>query len=112
MWDSCGESRKGPSFWEALRGQGLSSTRASQVLGLPRSTLYRWQGRLKAQGPKGLEERSRRPHRCRQPTWSPQLVQALLRWREGVPRWGKDRLVVLLRRGGGGGSGSRGGRRP
>ena len=86
------------SCWQALKDQGLSSTRASQVLGLPRSTLYRWQGRLKAQGPKGLEERSRRPHRCRQPTWSPQLVQALLRWREGFPRWGKDRLVVLLRR--------------
>ena len=86
------------SCWQALKDQGLSSTRASQVLGLPRSTLYRWQRRLKLKGPKGLEEGSRRPHRCRQPTWGVDLPQGVLELRERYPRWGKDRLVVLLRR--------------
>ena len=38
------------SCWQALRDQGLSSTKASRVLALPRSTLYRWQGRLKVGG--------------------------------------------------------------
>ena len=65
---------------------------------IPRPTLYRWQGRLKEQGPQGLEERSRRPKRRRQPTWSPELSQAVLKVREHYPRWGKDKLVVLLRR--------------
>ena len=81
-----------------MREQGLSSTRASEVLALPRSTLYRWQRRLKEQGPRGLEARSRRPKRLRRPTWSVELAQAVLHLREQYPRWGKDKLVVLLRR--------------
>lgn len=86
------------SCFQVLREQGLSSTRASQALSLPRATLYRWQRRLREQGPQGLEEKSRRPRRQRQPTWSPQLAQAVLHLREIYPRWGKDKLVVLLRR--------------
>jgi putative transposase len=86
------------SCWLVLREQGLSSTEASHVLNLPRSTLYRWQKCLKEQGPRGLEERSRRPKRRRQPTWSPELAQRVLALREQYPRWGKDKLVVLLRR--------------
>ena len=34
----------------------------------------------------------------RQPTWSRELVLAVLHLREEYPRWGKDKLVVLLRR--------------
>jgi len=67
-------------------------------LGLPRSTLYRWQRRLERDGPEGLEARSRRPRHCRQATWSPELAQVVLKLREEYPRWGKDKLVVLLRR--------------
>ena len=84
--------------WQALRAQGLSSTKASQVLHLPRATLYRWASRLASQGPQGLEEQSRGPHHRRQPTWSPLMAQAVLKLRETYPRWGKDKLVVLLRR--------------
>ena len=86
------------SCWLALREQGLSCTEASHVLNLSRSTLYRWQKRLKEQGPRGLEERSRRPKRRRQPTWSPELAQRILALREQYPRWGKEKLVILLRR--------------
>jgi len=86
------------SCWQALRKQGLSSTEASHVLNLPRSTLYRWQKRLNKGGPMGLEEGSRSPHHRRKPSWSPELAQAVLSLREQYPRWGKDKLVVLLRR--------------
>ena len=34
--------------WQTLRQQGLSGTAAAQALGLPRSTLYRWQKALRA----------------------------------------------------------------
>lgn len=84
--------------WQALREQGLKSGEASERLGLSRSTLYRWLGRLQREGAWGLEERSRKPHHRRSPTWSPELAQAVLRVREQYPRWGKDKLVVLLRR--------------
>ena len=86
------------SCWQVLRQQGLSNIQASEMVGLPRSTLYRWQKKLKAHGPLALEAKTRRPHRRRQPTWSPELADAVLRLREQYPRWGKDKLVVLLGR--------------
>ena len=61
-------------------------------------THYRWQKYLKEQGPKRLEDKSRRSKRLCRPTWSVELAQAVLRLREKYPRWGKDKLVVLLRR--------------
>ena len=84
--------------WQKMQEHGLSGAESSQALGLPRSTLYRWRKRLREQGRAGLEGRSRRPHRLRHPTWSPELAQAVLALRERYPRWGKDKLVVLLRR--------------
>jgi len=86
------------SCWLALREQGLSSTAASQTLGLSRPTLYRWLKRLKEQGLRGLEEKSRRPKHRRQPTWGLELAQKVLELREQYPRWGKDKVVVLLKR--------------
>src|SRR3990172_8909182 len=53
-----------------------------------------WQARH----PKGLEDRSRRPHNLRKATWSTDLERSVLALREQYPRWGKDKLVVLLRR--------------
>ena len=51
------------SCFRSLREQGLSSNRASQVIGISRATLYRWEKRLEEEGLKGLEDRSRRPRR-------------------------------------------------
>ena len=38
------------------------------------------------------------PKYVRQPTYSVELVEAVLKLRETYPRWGKDKLVVLLHR--------------
>ena len=84
--------------WQALREQGLSSTAASERLGLSRATLYRWLARLQQHGAKGLELLSRKPHHRRQQTWSVALAEAVQALRERYPRWGKDKLVILLRR--------------
>ena len=62
-----------------------------------RSTFHTWLQRYRRQGPKGLEDRSRRPHRVREPTWSQELAQAVLHFRQKY-HWGKDKLVVLARR--------------
>lgn len=61
------------------------------------STFYHWLHRYQQEGPRGLEDRSRRPHRVRQPTWSKELAQAVLCLREDYPGWGKDKLAALLR---------------
>jgi putative transposase len=65
---------------------------------IPPQTFYRWKRRYDSKHLESLENRSRRPKHVRQPTWSGELVQAVLRLREQYPRWGKDKLAVLLRR--------------
>ena len=84
--------------WEALRQRGVDSFEASKILGVPRSTLYRWRKRLEGFGPKGLEDRSRRPKRVRKRGWSPELIRATKELRSLFPAWGKEKIWVLLKR--------------
>ena len=65
--------------------------------GIRRQTFYRWQRRYDPQNLATLEERSHRPHRRRQATWSPLLADRVLALRLRYPRWGKGKLAVLLR---------------
>ena len=76
--------------WRQAMVNGLSAQDAAAAVGLPRSTLYRWE--------KAPEPKSRRPHRPRQPSWPRALVQAVEELRADNPMWGKRKLVWLLRR--------------
>ncbi len=80
--------------WHEDRGRNAALT--CRHFGVSRDTFYRWWRRYQRAGPRALEDRSHRPRRVRQPTWSRNLAQAVLRLREAHPRWGKDKLVVLL----------------
>ncbi len=64
--------------------------------GIARSTFYRWRQRFDPRNLSTLERRSCRPRRCRQPTWQPEQVSAVLRLRQQYPRWGKAKLQRLL----------------
>ncbi len=61
-------------------------------------TFYRWKRRYNPRHIESLEDHSHRPRHLRQPTYSTELVEAVLRLREQYPRWGKDKLTVLLHR--------------
>ena len=61
-------------------------------------TFYRWKRRCDPGHIESLEDHSHRPKRLRQPTYSAELVEAVLNLREKYPRWGKDKLAVLLHR--------------
>jgi len=61
-------------------------------------TFYRWLNRYDPKDLKTLESRSHRPKRVRQPTYSVELANAILRLREAYPRWGKDKLAIVLHR--------------
>ena len=76
--------------WRQGMAKGLSAQDAADVVGAPRSTLYRWMKRP--------EPKSRRPHRPRKPAWPPALVEAVEALRLDNPMWGKRKLAVLLRR--------------
>jgi len=66
--------------------------------GISPQTFYRWLKRYDPKHPKTLESRSHRPHKVREPTYSLEQIDAVLKKREQYPRWGKDKLAVLLRR--------------
>jgi putative transposase len=68
-----------------------------RYFGISPQTFYRWKNRYDPYHLESLEDHSSRPKHLRQPTWSIELVQAVLRLREQYPRWGKDKIVILLR---------------
>ena len=68
--------------------------------GISRQTFYRWWRRYDPHDLTTLESRSHRPHRRRQPTWTPEMAERVLQLRRQYPRWGRDKLAVLLRRAG------------
>src|SRR3972149_946092 len=59
-------------------------------------TFYRWKRRYNHRCLDSLEDCSHRPSHVRQPTYSVELIEAVLKLREEYPRWGKDKLVVFL----------------
>lgn len=65
--------------------------------GISPPTFYRWKHRYDPKHLAGLEAHSHRPKQVRQPTYTTELVEAVLKLREQYPRWGRDKLVVLVR---------------
>ena len=82
--------------WHKDHGEKVSLT--ARRFGRSRSTLYQWLECYRLQGPRGLEDRSHRPHQVRKPTWSLEFEAAVLRLRQDNPVWGKDKLQPILRR--------------
>ena len=76
---------------------GHNASLTCRYFGISRQTFYRWKRRYDPRGLARLEDRPRRPRHVRQPTWSPELAEAVRRLREAFPRWGKDKLGILLR---------------
>jgi transposase InsO family protein len=67
-------------------------TELAAVYGISRETGYTWVRRYEAEGPAGLHDRSRRPHRVGNAT--PQVVvDALLEARRRHPTWGPKKLL-------------------
>ena len=82
--------------WHRAHGHNVALT--CRHFGISRQTFYRWHQRFEGGALNQLEDRSHRPRRRRQPTWSPQQADAVLTLRHRYPRWGKDKLAVLLAR--------------
>jgi putative transposase len=78
--------------WRRAMRDGLDAGQAARAVGVPRSTLYRWQAQP--------VPRSRRPHRVRANGWSRELRAEVERLRCDFPFWGKDKLGPILRKAG------------
>jgi putative transposase len=77
---------------------GSNVTRTADHFTHSRTSIQAWVRAYELHGPAGLEDKSHRPHHCRQPTWSAEPEERVLALREQFPRWGKDKLVVLLQK--------------
>src|SRR5438067_11554102 len=64
--------------------------------GISRQRFYRWQKRYDPHNLASLEGRSHRPHRHRQPTWSPALADRVPALRRQYPRLATDQPMPLL----------------
>jgi len=82
---------------KVLKEKKVEDQKVSQLLQVSRATLYRWQKQLKVNGIKGLEDKSRRPHKVRKSLWwGTKMMEAVVDLRVQYPGWGKDKLAILL----------------
>jgi putative transposase len=82
-------------FLTAHRRGGYTTTELCVRFGISRKTGYKWLARYDAEGPRGLQNRSRRPHT------SPQRIAAdigdlLAAARTAHPSWGPRKLLQYL----------------
>ncbi|HID09737.1 MAG TPA: transposase [Candidatus Latescibacteria bacterium] len=90
------EARQRLRWMDHYGAHGRNASLTCRYFGISRQTFYRWKRRYDPRNLRSLEDRSHRPHHLRKPTWTPEMVKAVLSLREEYPRWGKDKLVVLL----------------
>lgn len=83
-------------WFDYYNSHGNNARLTCRYFGISPQTFYRWKRRYNPRHIESLEDRSRRPKHLRQPAYSVELVEAVLRLREEYPRWGKEKLVVLL----------------
>jgi len=92
------DANKRLKWFDYYNSHGSNARLACRHFDISPQTFYRWLNRYDPKDLKTLESRSHRPRRIRQPTYSIELVNAVLRLREAYPRWGKDKLAILLQR--------------
>lgn len=91
------EARLRLQWMDYYRTHGENAALTCRHFGISRQTFYRWRRRYNPRELATLESRSHRPRHLRQPTWSREMMLAVLHLREQWPRWGKDKLAPLLR---------------
>jgi len=79
-------------------GHGGRVRLTARHFGYSPDTISRWSRSYREEGIAGLEPRSRRPRRVRQPQTQLAVVQRIQELREQYPRWGREKLRVILER--------------
>lgn len=91
------EAQKRLRWFDYYVAHNNNASLTCRYFGISRETFYRWKRRYDKQNLKSLEDRSHRPKRVRQHTWTSSMEEAVLKLREQYPRWGKEKLAVLLK---------------
>jgi len=90
------EANKRLKWFDYYEGVGRNARKTCRHFGISPDTFYRWKRRYRPKDLTTLEEHSRRPKRVRRPSWTTEMVEAVLALREKYPTWGKAKLAVLL----------------
>jgi len=96
--DISSEASKRLKWFDYYYAHGNNARLTCRHFDISPQTFYRWLRRYDPHKLQTMESRSRRPRRVRQPTFSMEQINAVLRLREAYPRWGKDKLAILLER--------------
>ena len=78
--------------------EGCSISELSERYGLSRKTIHSWKRRYEQEGLKGLEAKSRRPHRSPRAAISRQWKEEVLALKRRRRRWGAKKFVAELKR--------------
>ena len=81
--------------WHKLHEKNISLT--ARHFGLTRYTIRNWKKKLDESGPKGLDDKSRRPHNIRKPTTSWEIVFKIVETRNKYPAWSKYKIQEILK---------------
>ena len=80
--------------WYRFHRKNISLT--ARHFGLTRYTVRSWVRRFNQKGIMGLQDRSHRPKRLRQPTTPSEVVVEIVRLRKQYPAWSKYKIEVIL----------------
>jgi len=82
--------------WYRFHRKNISLT--ARHFGRTRYTVRSWVRRFNQKGIMGLQDRSHRPKRLRQPTTPSEVVVEIVRLRKQYPAWSKYKIEVILKR--------------
>ena len=90
------EAQRRVKWFDYYQRNGRNARKTCRHFDISPDTFYKWKRRYDPRNLVTLEDKSHRPKRVRQHTWTPAMEQAVSELREQYPRWGKAQLAVLL----------------
>ena len=67
-----------------------------RYFGISPTTFYKWKERYEKYGIEGLKDKSKRPHRVRQPQIEPEIEHLIITIREKFPTWSKEKISAFM----------------
>lgn len=98
MQEGCERTLLRRELIRELGEEGRSISELGRRYGLSRKTIHSWKRRYEQEGLKGLEPRSRRPHRSPGNAISQQWKEEVLELKRRRRSWGAKKLVAELKR--------------
>jgi transposase InsO family protein len=98
MQEGCERALLRRELIRELCEEDRSISELSKRYGLSRQTIHRWKGRYEQEGLRGLEDKSRRPHRSPRQAISQEWKEQVLELKRRRRSWGAKKLVAELKR--------------